>query len=96
MFAYATDLLSRMAAVLSRDDDAKKYAALFDDIKAAFNKAYVSEDGHIQGDTQAGYALALHFELLPEKMRPWLSNICSTASHATTVICQPAFIRLIE
>ena len=70
MFAYATDLLSRMAAVLGQDDDAKKYAALFDDIKAAFNKAYVSEDGHIQGDTQAGYALALHFELLPEKLRP--------------------------
>ncbi len=69
MFAYATDLLSRMATVLSRDDDARKYAALFDDIKAAFNKAYVSEDGHIQGDTQAGYALALHFELLPEKLR---------------------------
>jgi len=70
MFAYATDLLSRMARVLGKDDEAKKYAALFDDIKAAFNKAYVSEDGHIQGDTQAGYALALHFELLPEKLRP--------------------------
>lgn len=69
MFAYATDLLSRMATVLNRDDEAKKYAALFSDIRTAFNKAYVSEDGHIQGDTQAGYALALHFELLPEKMR---------------------------
>ncbi|HKS41379.1 MAG TPA: glycoside hydrolase family 78 protein [Blastocatellia bacterium] len=69
MFAYATDLLSRMARVLGKDDEAKKYAALFDEIKAAFNKAYVSEDGHIQGDTQAGYALALHFELLPEHMR---------------------------
>jgi alpha-L-rhamnosidase len=70
MFAYATDLLSRMASVLGKDDAAKKYAALLGDIKAAFNRAYVGEDGRIQGDTQAGYALALHFELLPEKLRP--------------------------
>ncbi len=69
MFAYATDLVSRMATVLGKDDEAKKHRQLFEDIKAAFNKAYVAEDGHIQGDTQAGYALALHFNLLPEKMR---------------------------
>jgi len=70
MFAYATDLLSRMATVLGKETEAKQYAALFNDIKGAFNKAYVTADGHIQGDTQAGYALALHFDLLPEKLRP--------------------------
>jgi alpha-L-rhamnosidase len=69
MFAYAADILSRMAAVLDKDDEAKKYAALFNDIKVAFEKAYVDEDGRIQGNTQAGYALALHFDLLPEKIR---------------------------
>ncbi|MFL6215042.1 MAG: glycoside hydrolase family 78 protein [Blastocatellia bacterium] len=74
MFAYATDLLARMAGVLGKTDEANKYRALFDDIKAAFNKAYVSEDGHIKGDTQAGYALALHFDLLPEKQRPAALN----------------------
>jgi alpha-L-rhamnosidase len=70
MFAYATDLVSRMAKVLGKDDEAKKHKQLFEDIKAAFNKAYVAEDGRIQGDTQAGYAIALHFDLLPEKLRP--------------------------
>jgi alpha-L-rhamnosidase len=70
MFAYATDLLARMATVLGKDDEAQKYTALFHDIKSALNKAYVSEDGHIQGNTQAGYALALHFDLLPENLRP--------------------------
>ena len=69
MFAYATDLVSRMATVLGKDADAKQYGALFDDIKAAFNKAYVTDDGHIEGNTQAGYALALHFDLLPESKR---------------------------
>jgi alpha-L-rhamnosidase len=69
MFAYATDLVSRMAVVLHEDADAKQYGALFHDIKAAFNAAYVTEDGHIEGNTQAGYALALHFDLLPESKR---------------------------
>jgi alpha-L-rhamnosidase len=69
MFAYATDLVSRMAVVLREDADAKQYGALFGDIKAAFNAAYVTEDGHIEGNTQAGYALALHFDLLPEEKR---------------------------
>ena len=70
MFAYAADLVSRMAQVLGKDDEAKKHKQLFEDIKGAFNKAYVAEDGRITGDTQAGYALALHFDLLPEKLRP--------------------------
>lgn len=70
MFAYAADLISHMAKVLGKDDEAKKHRKLFEDIKVAFNKAYVASDGRIQGDTQAGYALALHFDLLPEKTRP--------------------------
>ena len=53
-----------------RGDEAAKYAKLSEDIKAAFNKAYVSLDGRIKGDTQAGYALALHFNILPEDSRP--------------------------
>ncbi len=70
MFAHASDLVSRMARVLGKDDETKQHRHLFEDIKTAFNKAFVAEDGHIQGDTQAGYALALHFDLLSEKMRP--------------------------
>jgi alpha-L-rhamnosidase len=69
MFAYAADLLSRMAAVLGKTDDAKKYRDLFEDIKSAFNRAYVNAEGRIQGDTQAGYALALHFDLLSADRR---------------------------
>ena len=69
MFAYATDLVTRMATVLGKTDEARQYGTLFNDIKAAFNKAYVTDDGHIEGNTQAGYALALHFDLLPESKR---------------------------
>lgn len=89
MFAYATDLLARMAEVLDKQDEAQRYAALFTDIKAALNKAYVSADGRIQGNTQAGYALALHFDLLPQALRPlavkhMLEGIAAYKGHMST------------
>jgi alpha-L-rhamnosidase len=69
-FAHSTEIVAKMARVLDRKEDAAKYGKLFEDIKAAFNRAYVSPDGRIKGNTQAGYALALHFNLLDESLRP--------------------------
>jgi len=69
-FAHSAEIVGKMAAVTGRTDDAKKYGRLSDGIKAAFNKRYVQPDGRIQGNTQAGYALALRFNLLPGELRP--------------------------
>jgi len=69
-FAHSTEIVAKMAAVIGRTDDAKKYGRLFEGIKAAFNEKYVQPDGRIEGNTQAGYALALRFNLLPDELRP--------------------------
>jgi alpha-L-rhamnosidase len=63
-FAYSTKLTARAAEVLGKTDDAAKFNGLFNRIKAAFNQAYVTDDGRIAGDTQAGYVLALAFDLV--------------------------------
>ena len=63
-FAYSTRLTARAAEVLGKTDDAAKWNALFEQIKAAFNRAYVKSDGTIEGDTQTAYVLALAFDLL--------------------------------
>jgi len=68
-FAYSTRLVSKIAAVLGKSEDARKYEKLFEQIKEAFNKAYVSDDGHIKGDTQTCYVLGLHFDLLRQDKR---------------------------
>lgn len=68
-FAHSTELVAKMATVLGRETEVARYAELFSRIKAAFNAAYVEADGRIEGDTQAGYALALRFDLLPEELR---------------------------
>lgn len=68
-FARSTELFSQMAGVVGRSDDARTYRELAGKIREAFNKAYVDEAGRMEGDTQAGYAIALHFDLLPKAKR---------------------------
>jgi alpha-L-rhamnosidase len=68
-FAYSTHVVAQAYAAVGDSENAKKYDELFEQIKAAFNKAYVAADGRIKGNTQCCYAMALKFELLPESLR---------------------------
>lgn len=69
-FAYSTHLVAKSCRALGRVEDADKYDRLFADIKDAFNKRYVAEDGRIKGNTQCDYAMALKFDLLPDNLKP--------------------------
>ena len=69
-FAYSTGLVADMCEVLGEVDDAARYRELAAQIIAIFNKEFVNDEGKIKGDTQAGYAMALHFNLLSEALRP--------------------------
>ncbi len=69
MFAHSTDLVQRTARVLGKAEDAAKYAALLEHIKAAFQKEFVTATGRVGENTQTAYAVALQFDLLPEGLR---------------------------
>lgn len=69
-FAHSADLVSRMAGVIGLREEEGRYRRLFERIRDVFNQRFVKADGRIEGDTQAGYALALHFDLLPAALRP--------------------------
>ena len=69
-FAHSADLLSRMATVLGDEETCVRYRSLYEQIRDAFRREFVAPDGRMTGDTQAGYALALHFDLVPEHLRP--------------------------
>jgi alpha-L-rhamnosidase len=68
-YAHSIRLLGEMAAAIGKDADAARYAALADDIAAAFVAAYVTADGTVQGDSQTGYVLAIGMDLLPDGLR---------------------------
>ncbi len=68
-FAHSTRILANMAKLLNNDSDAEKYATLADSIRQVFIDNFVDKDGKITGDTQAGYAIALDFKLLPDSLK---------------------------
>jgi alpha-L-rhamnosidase len=68
-FAHSTDLLARSAKALGKTDDARAYRDLFERIRAAWNREYVTSSGRTSSNTQTAYALALEFHLLPDAQR---------------------------
>jgi alpha-L-rhamnosidase len=69
-FAYSTHLLAQACQAVGHAEESAKYEALFQDIKAAFDKRYVAADGRMEANTQCAYSMALKFDLLPEDLRP--------------------------
>jgi alpha-L-rhamnosidase len=63
--AHSADVLSRIAAVLGRDEDAARYERLAQEVRDAFAREYVTPAGRLAADTQTAYALALRYALLP-------------------------------
>lgn len=65
-FAHAAHLTSKMAAVLNKPTDVKKYKHLFTNVANAFETEFFDADGRIKDEkgTQTGYLLALGFDLL--------------------------------
>ena len=63
-FAYAAKLMHKIAKALGRASDEKNYGELFDKVKAAFNREFVTPSGRLTGNTQTACVLALEFGLL--------------------------------
>jgi alpha-L-rhamnosidase len=69
-YAHSATLMSRIAAVLGRDDDADRYAGLAAEVRAAWQAEYLDDDGRLTPDTQANHVRALAFDLVPGDLRP--------------------------
>ncbi len=67
-FAYSADLLSRSAKVLGNSADAAAYRKLFEDIRASFQREFITSEGRLASNTQTAYVLALYFGLVPDNL----------------------------
>ena len=87
-YAHSTDLLSRAAAALGKADEARAYHDLFERIRAAWNREYVTASGRVTSNTQTAYSLALQFGLLRDAERAEagerLAADVRTMGHLTT------------
>jgi alpha-L-rhamnosidase len=88
-WANDAERMSIMAAEIGRDADSRRYRAMFERVRAAFQREYLRRDGELTVDTQTAYLLALSMDLLPEAARPralerLVANIESLGSHLST------------
>ena len=88
-FANSTQLLANMAQILGKTSEAKYYTELAYQVKTAFNAEFVTSAGRVASNTQTAYVLALHFDLLPEAVRPiavsrLVKEVLQSEYHITT------------
>ncbi len=70
-FFEGARLVSELATILGRDDDARRYAALATDIQKAFvDELCDGKVGIVENGGQAAQATALYHDLLPARYRP--------------------------
>ena len=65
-YAYAAKLMADIAELLGKASDVIRYKDLYEKIKAAFVKEFMSPSGRLVGNTQTACVLALRFGLLDE------------------------------
>lgn len=65
-FAHSAHLVSKIAGVLGKADDEKKYKNLYKEIALAFENKFFDKNGKYQNkkQTQTSYLLAIYFDLL--------------------------------
>jgi alpha-L-rhamnosidase len=68
-FAHSADLLAQTAALLGKEEDAKKYASLAGKVKKVYAREFIGQDGRMKPDKQASYVRALAFDLVPENLK---------------------------
>jgi alpha-L-rhamnosidase len=81
--------MARMAAELGRNREARRFKAMFEWVRAAFQKKFLRADGKLTVNTQTAYLLALEMNLLPRTARPTalkclVANIMSRDWHLST------------
>ena len=63
-------MLAQMAQATQRFQAAEYYNELFSRIRSAFVRKFVASDGTVGNSSQTSFILALHFDLVPHKLRP--------------------------
>ncbi|WWD19904.1 hypothetical protein CI109_104373 [Kwoniella shandongensis] len=63
---HTTRTLSRIAAIIGKEEDAKMYAEQVTSMTEAFYAEYITPNGRALSDTQTALALLLQFDILPE------------------------------
>jgi alpha-L-rhamnosidase len=71
-WALIANMMSQMAHAIGKVGDAKRYDELVQNIRTAFQKAYINDDGTVGTGTQTSYVVALYTKLAPTALEEQL------------------------
>ena len=69
-WALIADMMSEMAHAIGKESDAQKYREVGANIRSAFQKAFIKEDGTVGTGTQTSYVVTLYTHLAPPSLEP--------------------------
>jgi alpha-L-rhamnosidase len=71
-WALIANMMSQMAYAVGKGTDAKRYDGIVQNIRTAFQKAYIKDDGEVGTGTQTSYVVALYTKMSPAALEPAL------------------------
>ncbi|MBS6163796.1 Bacterial alpha-L-rhamnosidase [uncultured Ruminococcus sp.] len=69
-YCYSAMLVAKAAKVLGKEELAKEYSELSDQVRAAIQREYVTPNGRLSIETQTAHVMALFMNLVPQEQRP--------------------------
>jgi alpha-L-rhamnosidase len=71
-WALIANMMSQMAHAVGKEADAKGFDDVVQNIRTAFQKAYIKDDGEVGTGTQTSYVVALYTKMAPQALEPLL------------------------
>ena len=69
-WALIADMMSQMGHAIGKESEAKQYEELIGNIRAAYQKAYIKDNGEVEGGTQTSYVVTLYTKMAPPALEP--------------------------
>ena len=71
-WALIANMMSQMAHAVGKEADAKRYDDVVQNIRTAFQKTYIKDDGEVGTGTQTSYVVTLYNKMAPAALEPLL------------------------
>jgi len=73
-YAYSTRIVAKAAKILGKEEEAEKYDALYQRIRNAFRKEFMTPGGRVVSETQTALAVVLYMDLCDDEERPYIAR----------------------
>jgi alpha-L-rhamnosidase len=73
-WALDARMMEQMAHAIDKEEDVRRYVDLIGNLRTAFQKAYIKDNGEVGTGTQTSYVVALYTKMAPESLEPALVN----------------------